>query len=229
MKKLLMLFVLICSDICFSQNPNPDLFQTWYLRSVQADDLTPVYTVSEITPTVTPTLTILNTLEFSGVGDCNTFTGSFMNVTNEHWEISSFAQTQIICNGQPLDYFEGGYFGFLNAQEGWYQIVPEGNGLVLLMYNAFFGSAIFKNFSLKATAFEKESIAVYPNPSTGIFNVDYNEIRVSKIQVVNSLGQLVKTQIDTFDVIDIADVPLGVYILKIDTDRGIIKKKIVKN
>jgi heat shock protein HslJ len=228
MKKVLLLLLLLCSVTAFSQSPNPDLYQTWYLRFVQANDLTPAYTISEITPTVTPTLTILNTLEFSGVGDCNTFTGSFSNVTNDQWGISVFAQTQIICNTPPLGGFEGGYFGFLNTQGGWYQIVPEGNGLVLMMYNPIFGSAIFQNFSLKAAGFEKESIALYPNPSTGIFNLDSKQLQVSKIQVVNSLGQLVKTQLNTFEVIDIADVPVGVYILKIDTDHGAIEKKIIK-
>lgn len=229
MKKALLLLLLIGSITCFSQSPNPDLFQTWYLRYVQANDLMPAYTISEITPTVTPTLTILNTLEFSGVGDCNTFTGSFTNVTNDEWGTGVFAQTQIICNIQPWGGFEGGYFGFLNTQGGWYQIMPEGNGLVLMMYNPIFGSAIFQNFSLKTTSFDSESIALYPNPSSGIVNLDYKQLQVSKIQVVNSLGQLVKTQSNTFEVIDIAAVLPGVYILKIDTDRGIIEKKIIKN
>lgn len=83
--------------------------------------------------------------------------------------------------------------------------------------------------ALSTNSSSVQSISIYPNPSSSIINLDYKELLVSKIQVVNSLGQFVKTQLNNFEVIDIAEIPLGVYILKIDTDRGTLEKKIIKN
>jgi heat shock protein HslJ len=78
MKQLLLSISIICSINCFAQAPNPDLFQTWYLQSVVVSDGSePTYIVSDIEPTITPSLTIMEDLTFSGIGACNTFNGAF--------------------------------------------------------------------------------------------------------------------------------------------------------
>ena len=78
MKYLLVLISIIYSINCFGQEPNPELFQTWYLYSVMASDASPdPYIVSEINPTIIPSLTIVEDLTFSGIGACNSFNGIF--------------------------------------------------------------------------------------------------------------------------------------------------------
>jgi heat shock protein HslJ len=57
-----------------AQEPNPDLFQTWYLTDMYIQ-FGPPFDVME--PPVLATLTISDILDFSGQGSCNTVTGSY--------------------------------------------------------------------------------------------------------------------------------------------------------
>lgn len=67
---------------------------------------------------------------------------------------------------------------------------------------------------------------VYPNPSFGDFTVSGEGIR--KISVFSSDGKLLKTIEVNGKAYRIDDLPKGVFILKIDTENGVIVNKIVK-
>lgn len=67
---------------------------------------------------------------------------------------------------------------------------------------------------------------VYPNPSSGVFTVSGEGIR--KISVFSSDGKLLKTIEVNGNAYHIDDLPKGVFILKIDTENGVIVNKIVK-
>lgn len=228
MNKLLLLTSIIFITNCFSQSPNPDLYQTWYLRFIQSHDLDEPYIVSEIDPSISPTLTISNTLNYDGTASCNTFTGNFANLNDNLFEFSQFSSSTIDCITPIHISFENSYFGFLQSA-GWYQITPEGTGLILTMDNQIFGRAIFQNFTLKNKDFDIDSISFYPNPTDSTLFFNYNELAISKIQVYNSLGQNIKTISNDFEVVDISNLPFGIYIFKFDTEFGSINKKIIKN
>jgi hypothetical protein len=70
--------------------------------------------------------------------------------------------------------------------------------------------------------------SVLPNPFTDITNVvlPFN-IQLKNIEVFNTVGQTVKTTLSTS--LDLQHLPNGVYYLKINTDKGAINKKVVKN
>ncbi len=227
MKKLLLLASIICFINCYSQVPNPELFQTWHLTYIQGSDLDTPINVVEILPTITPFLTISSDLNFIGEGACNTYSGSFTNVTSEYFEITQFSQSFLTCSSQMQNIFEASYFSFLQSAS-FYQIYPEGQGLILTMYNPIFGSAIFRNLALKTVDFTPERLMIYPNPTNSKIFLDFNQLVVSKIQVINSIGQNVKTINSDFESINISDLPAGIYILKIDTELGVKNKKIVK-
>lgn len=228
MKNLFLLASIICSMNCFSQVPNPDLFQTWYLRFVQSNDLAPSYNVLAIAPPIMPTLTISNTLNFSGQGACNTFNGAFTNVTNSLWQPASFSETGLDCGTTTYNQFEDSYFSFLQSSIGFYQIYPEGTGQVLRMDNPIFGTALFQNFTLKTADFEFERIVLYPNPAKAVLYLSTNQLVLSKIQIINALGQNVRTLNSDFEVIAISELPSALYTLKIDTEIGTVYKKFIK-
>ena len=227
MKKLVLLVSIICSLNCFSQNPSPELFQTWYLSSVQTSDLAPAYNVYAINPPIVPTLVISNTLDFTGTGACNTFNGVFISTFSGQLQTTAFTPTTLVCSPQIHTSFEGSYFGFLQFASQ-YQIITQGSGLLLIMNNPIFGQAIFQNFPLKTTEFDLEKIAVYPNPTKARININANQLLISKIQIINSFGQNVMTMSNNFEVLDISNLSSGIYILKIDTELGMINKKIIK-
>lgn len=70
----------------------------------------------------------------------------------------------------------------------------------------------------------KESIKVYPNPSTGIFNITGDNIE--EIYVRDVAGALIYH--GTFAVIDLGLQPDGIYYLEVKTSQGTVTKKIVK-
>jgi len=70
----------------------------------------------------------------------------------------------------------------------------------------------------------KTKVSIYPNPSNGIINVVYDDIPVSKINVINMLGQVVKSiQLDPSksmksQSIDLSDKANGIYIIYVSTN-----------
>jgi M6 family metalloprotease-like protein len=82
----------------------------------------------------------------------------------------------------------------------------------------------------------EDKIIVYPNPTTGKLTIDMFDIRYEICDIViydvfgrtqkieNHLSQIGKSQIE----INISHLPTGIYFLRIQTDAGMITKKVVK-
>jgi hypothetical protein len=79
----------------------------------------------------------------------------------------------------------------------------------------------------------KTKVALYPNPSNGILNVVYNDIPVNKIEVVNILGQVVKTikldpsRSQISESIDLSGDANGLYIINVSTNETSSSYKVV--
>ena len=79
----------------------------------------------------------------------------------------------------------------------------------------------------------KTKVAIYPNPSNGVVNVQYNDIPVSKIDVVNVLGQIVKSvkidssKLGTSESIDLSGNANGLYIINVSTNETSSSYKLV--
>ena len=72
----------------------------------------------------------------------------------------------------------------------------------------------------------KNKIGVYPNPSLGDFTIVGEEI--NSVSVISIEGRLLKTIETSGSECHINGLPNGVFVLKIDTDQGVIVNKIVK-
>ena len=70
-----------------------------------------------------------------------------------------------------------------------------------------------------------ESIAVYPNPTTG--NVYIDAMDVQKVECFNQMGQLVGVY-DNANELNISDLSNGVYMLRITVPQGVTMRKVVK-
>ncbi len=79
----------------------------------------------------------------------------------------------------------------------------------------------------------KTKVALYPNPSNGILDVVYNDIPVSKIEVVNILGQVVKSikldpsRSQISESIDLSGDANGLYIINVSTNETSSSYKVV--
>ena len=72
-------------------------------------------------------------------------------------------------------------------------------------------------------------VRVYPNPSKDVFNIEGDGIR--KVEVINAYGQVVfaKEAKGNFLQIDMSNCAVGIYMLRVVTDNGIMTQQIIKN
>lgn len=79
---------------------------------------------------------------------------------------------------------------------------------------------------------EVTSIAIYPNPNSGIFSISTNNF-IASYKIVNQIGKTIinKTFVNQRDVtIDIQKYPLGIYFIQLQLENGEIEvKKVIKN
>lgn len=76
---------------------------------------------------------------------------------------------------------------------------------------------------------EKKSIKLYPNPTQSIVNI-VGESTITKLEVVNSLGQQIKVVLTQSNQtqIDLSEFTKGVYFVKVYTEDNSSTHKIVK-
>lgn len=75
-----------------------------------------------------------------------------------------------------------------------------------------------------------EETKVSPNPSTGIFTVNVPDQTNIQASVFDALGKLISTsnETGTFN-LDLSDMPVGIYTLRLDTELGTGIKKLVRD
>jgi hypothetical protein len=74
------------------------------------------------------------------------------------------------------------------------------------------------------------NISIYPNPTSGIINLDFADNNNQKIIVFDILGKMIieKTKIQQTQTIDLSGFENGIYILSIQTDEEVFISKIIK-
>ncbi len=84
--------------------------------------------------------------------------------------------------------------------------------------------------SLNDIFIEDNSITLYPNPACKEVNISSENI-INSIEIFNSLGQkLYQTNVKAKGkTLDINSLSKGVYIIGVSTDKGYVRKKLIKN
>lgn len=86
--------------------------------------------------------------------------------------------------------------------------------------------------TLDNEVFKLENVAIYPNPSEGVFNISLGNIVPTSVSVLDITGKIIlsKNNFTTNDEIslDLTNVTSGVYFVKIATENENIIKKIIK-
>ena len=80
---------------------------------------------------------------------------------------------------------------------------------------------------------EEEFVGIYPNPSSGKFNIEFKDVSVQKVTVYDAIGKVVyenMTDTNSTNVrIDLSEITTGMYFLKINAVEKVIMKKIIKD
>ena len=82
--------------------------------------------------------------------------------------------------------------------------------------------------------FEMSNIAIYPNPSKGIFNVSMGTIIPKTVDVYDLTGKIVYSKSEFQNnpsqfLLDLSSISSGIYFVKISSDNQSITKRIIKN
>ena len=74
----------------------------------------------------------------------------------------------------------------------------------------------------------KSQFKIYPNPTNGKVNLEYPfEIKVQNIHLMDVTGRKIKAFFKNEKVLNINDIPRGVYFLSIQTKAGVVNEKII--
>lgn len=74
----------------------------------------------------------------------------------------------------------------------------------------------------------KLKLKVYPNPSSGILNMEYdNDIRIQEVQLTDTSGKTVRLFKAPSKILNIHNIASGIYFLNVTTNLGIVKEKII--
>jgi len=74
-----------------------------------------------------------------------------------------------------------------------------------------------------------KNLQLYPNPITDqLFINGTNTLNIQSLQLYDVLGKQVLQELHNFEKIDVSSLKSGVYLVKIETDKGVITKKVVK-
>lgn len=82
-----------------------------------------------------------------------------------------------------------------------------------------------EGFMLSINDHTKSKTTVFPNPTNGILNIEHPDLE--KIDVYDVSGKLLK-RFKPCSQIDLSEIPAGLYIIKLHTEKGILNEKIVK-
>ena len=75
----------------------------------------------------------------------------------------------------------------------------------------------------------ENSVSIYPNPTNDIISVDVaNSVNVNSLELYNIVGKRV-LKTDNAGSLDLTELNAGVYMLRIQTDEGVVTKKVIRN
>jgi len=98
-----------------------------------------------------------------------------------------------------------------------------------------FGESEFSNESCASvpvgiTEFDSK-FHIYPNPTDGEFKIENGELKIENVEIFDVMGKKIifNFQLSTFNSINLSHLPNGIYFMRIQTENGVITRKVVKN
>jgi hypothetical protein len=112
------------------------------------------------------------------------------------------------------------YFDSSTVIPGCYDTLPA-MGELYIGYSGTVGLSIYEQLHL---------LSLFPNPVSSLLYLNpQNGVEIYNLRLFNSLGQSLHIRpSDDFKIIDMANVPKGFYILRIETSKGILLRKVQK-
>ncbi len=87
------------------------------------------------------------------------------------------------------------------------------------------------NVGIEELGVDGGEIEIYPNPTTNEFTIENSQLRINAIHIYNVLGEEVlklERIANSEKAIDISTWKAGVYFVEVETEKGVVRKKVVK-
>ena len=95
--------------------------------------------------------------------------------------------------------------------------------------NAIISVQVIPQGTLGINTNELTQLKVYPNPTSTTLTIETNSNTKQNLEIVNLLGQTMYTyNIYSKATVDVSAFPKGIYLIKLNTDKGTVVKKFVK-
>ena len=86
-----------------------------------------------------------------------------------------------------------------------------------------------KSARINENMLSANEIKIYPNPTKDNLTIETNSTKEQKLEILNLIGQTVYTSVITKKaVVKTSEFPVGVYFIKLSTDKETVVKKFVK-
>lgn len=135
----------------------------------------------------------------------------------------------------PTDGTAYSYYVNPTYQGAWgaYPFLPSGIVLVNDMQNGLFIFDASQALGVKENNQESITATIYPNPSTGKFQIQSSKFQVGRIDIYNMLGEKIYHDVISSGArnlqIDLSNQPDGIYFLTIKTGEATLSKKLIKS
>jgi len=149
---------------------------------------------------------------YTMAGNTVTFTNTTTNATSYEW---IFGDGNTSTSSSPVHTYPSGNFNTL-------LIATNGCNTDTVV--------IYIPLSAGINELTASDISIFPNPTTGKFQLTTNNQQLSTITISNTLGEIILEvkDIKTNAEIDLSNQPKGIYFLSIKSEQGIKTKKIIK-
>ena len=172
-------------------------------------------------------------------GYCNNLSGVLVYSPVQIFDVSQYALPTSPCGPNIEQYMLEDYFHkqfifeqfMVNANNPFTYNFSYQNDLIYLdIMNSQGSTATFYDALLSQEQFLEKSISIYPNPVDKVLHIDPANVGIRYLEVFDLQGRLIIKASEVQDnQIDVSALPQGIYILKIETDKGIMTKKLVKS
>lgn len=121
-------------------------------------------------------------------------------------------------------------------QTAWFNLTEyanQSNVIIKFVFTSDYGNNVFvDNIEILDSPVgiedvDDSSLAIFPNPVKDVLTINYDKA-ISQIDVYDVNGKLVKTFTTVGSTVNVSDLSSGVYMLNLQTEDGLVVKKIVK-
>ncbi len=108
-----------------------------------------------------------------------------------------------------------------------HQTPPFGIYLYRLKQVDFDGKTMYSpTISVKLS--DRKAIKIYPNPVSNHFVVETNATEIEQVELIDATGRLMRSILNVKSVVNISDLPKGIYFVKMKTEGQTVVEKLIK-